>query len=122
MDTAFFRYRHHPLGEEVARALYGSILKSSVSRLEQYASCAYSYFLEYGLTLKERELFGFEAVDMGMLFHGIWSSFPGFFWKTARIGCIFQRNWERNCSVRRWMPRRRFMGTISCLPVPGISM
>ncbi len=75
VDTAFFRYRHHPLGEEVARALYGGILKSSVSRLEQYASCAYSYFLEYGLTLKERELFGFEAVDMGTLFHGILEQF-----------------------------------------------
>lgn len=75
VETAFFRYVHSPLGEEVARALYGSILKSSVSRLEQYASCAYSYFLEYGLSLKERQMFGFEAVDMGTLFHGILEQF-----------------------------------------------
>ncbi len=77
VETAFFRYRHSPLGKELARALYGSILKSSVSRLEQYAACAYSYFLEYGLSLKERELFGFEAVDMGTLFHGILEQFSG---------------------------------------------
>ena len=73
--SAFFRYRHSPLGEEIAHALYGSILRSSVSRLEQYASCAYSYFLQYGLSLKERELFGFEAVDMGTMFHGILEQF-----------------------------------------------
>lgn len=75
VETAFFRYRHSPLGKELARALYGGILRSSVSRLEQYASCAYSYFLQYGLSLKERELFGFEAVDMGTLFHGILEQF-----------------------------------------------
>lgn len=75
IDSAFFRYQHSPLGEEIAHALYGSVLRSSVSRLEQYASCAYSYFLEYGLSLKERELFGFEAVDMGTLFHGIMEQF-----------------------------------------------
>ncbi len=75
VETAFFRYRHSPLGEEVAHALYGSILHSSVSRLEQYAACAYSYFLQYGLTLREREAFSFEAVDMGNLFHGILEQF-----------------------------------------------
>lgn len=74
-ESAFFRYRHRPLEEKIAHALYGSILKSSVSRLEQYAACAYSYFLEYGLSLRERELFGFEAVDMGTLFHGILEQF-----------------------------------------------
>lgn len=74
-QSAFFRYRHSPLGEKIAHALYGSVLKSSVSRLEQYAACAYSYFLQYGLSLKERERFGFEAVDMGTLFHGILEQF-----------------------------------------------
>lgn len=77
VETAFFRYEDSGLGQEVARALYGSILTSSVSRLEQYASCAYSYFLQYGLSLKERETFGFEAVDMGTLFHGVLERFSG---------------------------------------------
>lgn len=75
VENAFFRYVQSPLGEEIAHALYGSVLTSSVSRLEQYASCAYSYFLQYGLTLKEREAFAFEAVDMGTLFHGILEQF-----------------------------------------------
>ena len=74
-ETAFFRYRHDPLGERLAHALYGTILAGSVSRLERYASCAYGYFLEYGLSLQERELFGFQAVDMGTLFHGVLEEF-----------------------------------------------
>lgn len=75
VQTAFFRYEGSILGGEIAHALYGTILRSSVSRLEQYASCAYSYFLQYGLSLKERETFSFEAVDMGTLFHGILEQF-----------------------------------------------
>lgn len=75
VQTAFFRYEGSILGGEIAHALYGTILRSSVSRLEQYAACAYSYFLQYGLSLKERETFSFEAVDMGTLFHGILEQF-----------------------------------------------
>ncbi len=75
VEAAFFRYRDVPLGKEIAHALYGNVLYGSVSRLEQYAACAYSYFLQYGLSLKERELFGFEAVDMGTLFHGVLERF-----------------------------------------------
>lgn len=74
-ETAFFRYQSSALGSKIAHALYGTILRSSVSRLEQYAACAYSYFLQYGLSLRERETFSFEAVDMGTLFHGILEQF-----------------------------------------------
>ncbi len=70
-DAAFAHYREHPLGKEIARLLYGRMLESSVSRLEKYASCAYAHFLQYGLSLKEREEYGFEAVDMGNVFHGV---------------------------------------------------
>lgn len=70
-DAAFVRYRKHPLGKEIARVLYGSMLVSSISRLEKYASCAYAHFLQYGLSLKEREEYGFEAADMGNVFHGV---------------------------------------------------
>ncbi len=74
-DAAFYRYRDKGLARETARALYGRILVNSVSRLETYASCAYRYFLQYGLTLKEREDFGFESVDMGNIFHGVLEAF-----------------------------------------------
>lgn len=71
VETAFLRYEAKPLAKEIARLLYGRLLVSSVSRLEKYAACAYAHFLEYGLSLKEREEYGFEAVDMGNVFHGV---------------------------------------------------
>lgn len=75
--AAFKRYEDIGLSKAVARALYGVNLENSVSRLETYAACAYSHFLQYGLTLKEREEFGFEAVDMGNVYHAVLELFAG---------------------------------------------
>ena len=77
LDAAFSVYRARPLGKEIAGLLYGRLLSGSVSRLEKYASCAYAHFLQYGLSLKEREEYGFEAVDMGNVFHGVLELFAG---------------------------------------------
>ncbi|MBQ7781014.1 MAG: helicase-exonuclease AddAB subunit AddB [Lachnospiraceae bacterium] len=74
-DAAFYRYEHKGLNKAVARALYGQMLRNSVSRLETYASCAYRHFLQYGMTLQEREEFAFESVDMGNVFHGVLEGF-----------------------------------------------
>ena len=57
------------IGSAVARAMYGENGAYSVTRLEKYASCAYAHFLQYGLRLKEREVYEFAAVDMGNLLH-----------------------------------------------------
>ncbi|MCM1261279.1 MAG: helicase-exonuclease AddAB subunit AddB [Butyrivibrio sp.] len=71
IDTAFYCYKDSPLSRQITGLLYGSILYNSVSRLEKYASCAYAHFLQYGLSLKEREEYSFEDVDMGNVFHGV---------------------------------------------------
>ncbi len=76
-EAAFARYEHKPLAKAVARALYGSMLENSVSRLEKYAACAYSHFLQYGLMLKEREEYSFEQADLGNVFHGVLEAFAG---------------------------------------------
>ncbi|MDE7286516.1 MAG: PD-(D/E)XK nuclease family protein [Lachnospiraceae bacterium] len=76
-DAAFAEYVHQPLAKAVAKALYGSMLENSVSRLEKYAACAYSHFLQYGLMLKEREEFSFEQADLGNIFHGVLEVFAG---------------------------------------------
>ena len=74
-QAAFRRYRESGLSRQVARALYGKLLENSVTRLETYAACAYHHFLQYGLSLKEREEFGFESVDMGNIFHAVLETF-----------------------------------------------
>lgn len=76
-EAAFERYQSSPLAKAVATALYGKLLENSVSRLERYASCAYAHFLQYGLMLKEREEFSFEAVDLGNIYHQVLENFAG---------------------------------------------
>jgi ATP-dependent helicase/nuclease subunit B len=71
IEAAFYRYSGTPLSKMVTRALYGTLLQNSVSRLERYAACAYSHFLQYGLALRERDAYSFEDVDMGNVFHGV---------------------------------------------------
>lgn len=61
--------RKDAISRAVARVLYGTELDCSITRLENYARCAYAHFLKYGLSLKERELFSFEAADVGSVFH-----------------------------------------------------
>lgn len=75
--AAFRRYRDSGLSAMVAEALYGKHLENSVSRLETYAACAYRHFLQYGLTLQERQEFAFETADMGNVYHGVLELFAG---------------------------------------------
>lgn len=55
--------------------MYGNILKTSISRLEQYSGCPFSYYLKYGLKLNDKETFKVEAVDTGSFMHDVVDSF-----------------------------------------------
>ncbi|MFD2728626.1 PD-(D/E)XK nuclease family protein [Enterococcus camelliae] len=57
------------LSIEQATKLYGSSLYSSVSRLETFYQCEYRYFVQYGLRLKEREIYGLTPAITGEFFH-----------------------------------------------------
>ncbi|MCD7746149.1 MAG: exodeoxyribonuclease V subunit gamma [Lachnospiraceae bacterium] len=46
-----------------------SWMSASVTRLEQFAGCAFSHFVSYGLRLQERAEYGVKAMDLGNLFH-----------------------------------------------------
>lgn len=58
------------LSFETAIELYGKELNNSISKLEKYASCPYSYFLLYGLQIDERKEHTVELSDMGTILHG----------------------------------------------------
>lgn len=68
-EAAFYSYEKKGISQAAARALYGKILQGSVTRLEQYAACAYAHFLQFGLELSERQEYQIAAVDMGNMFH-----------------------------------------------------
>ena len=76
-EAAFARYEHKPLAGALAKALYGAMLENSVSRLEKFAACAYSHFLQYGLMLKERDEYSFAQADLGNVFHEALEAFAG---------------------------------------------
>lgn len=64
-----YSYQEHGIGREAAKELYGQILNGSVTRMENYAACAYAHFLSYGLELKKRREYELDLSDMGNLFH-----------------------------------------------------
>lgn len=54
-----------------ARKLYGAPLYSSISRLEQYASCPFSFYVRYGLRAKERKVYRLTPPDLGSFIHAV---------------------------------------------------
>jgi len=57
------------INKENIEKLYGNILNTSVSRLEKYRSCPFSYYLQYGLNLKEKEELKIHSFDTGTFMH-----------------------------------------------------
>ena len=75
VEAAFYEKPSAALTKHTAEKLYGSLLTNSVSRLERFTACAYAHFLAYGLRLQEREIYQFQSLDMGNLFHGAMERF-----------------------------------------------
>lgn len=58
-----------PLGENLAKKLYGEDLFLSVSQLEAFYTDPYSHFLKYGLDLHERQLQELTPLESGNFYH-----------------------------------------------------
>lgn len=69
LEAAFYYHGEEEVKKEILKSLFGENIKGSVTRLEQYAKCAYAYFLNYGLKLEPRKEHELETVDMGSLYH-----------------------------------------------------
>ncbi len=55
--------------------LYGDCLHTTVSRLEEYKKCPFSFYLKYGLHLNERETFTIKSIDTGVFMHDVIDEF-----------------------------------------------
>ncbi len=69
IDGRFYDNQAHPISKKLVKALYGDTLRGSVTRMEQFAGCAFSHFMQYGLRLKKRIEHQILPVDMGQVFH-----------------------------------------------------
>ena len=63
------------LDKKVLKKLYDGSLYTSISRLERYASCPFSYYLTYNLKAQPRRLYSIDNPDMGSLLHEIIEKF-----------------------------------------------
>lgn len=63
------------ISKENIEKLYGNTLNTTVSRLEQYKSCPFSYYLKYGLKVHESDNFKVQMVDTGNFMHDVIDSF-----------------------------------------------
>ena len=61
--------------KENIQKLYGTKLKTSVSKLEAFKSCPYEYFLQYSLKIKEKEELKVKNLDTGSFMHEVINSF-----------------------------------------------
>lgn len=57
------------LRPETARALYGGLRTASVSRLESFAACPFTHFLNYGIKPEIIEPYALTPRDEGVFFH-----------------------------------------------------
>lgn len=70
LDAGFYSYQPGQISRMAARLVYGEDFQNSVSRMEKFSACAFAHFLTYGLRLKERSEYEFQALDLGNVFHG----------------------------------------------------
>ncbi|MCR5829855.1 MAG: PD-(D/E)XK nuclease family protein [Lachnospiraceae bacterium] len=69
LEGAFYRAGGKDISPLIAKQIYGEVIKNSVTSLEQYASCAYAYFLKYGLKCEPEAEYGIAASDLGSMYH-----------------------------------------------------
>lgn len=75
------------IGKAAARALYGTTLENSATRLERFAACAFAHFLQYGLQLRERKQYEFTGMDLGNIVHTVLEHF-------AKKVSAYQYDWH----------------------------
>lgn len=83
-------YTNEPekINDEMVTKLYGNTLKTSISKLEQYQSCPFSYYLKYGLKLSDKNEFKIESIDTGTFMHDV-------------IDELFEKAEEKKLAIRQ---------------------
>ncbi|MBO7209112.1 MAG: PD-(D/E)XK nuclease family protein [Clostridia bacterium] len=74
------KYTNNPdnLRGDIVSGLYGDTPYFSISKIEQYNKCPYSYFLKYGLKAKVRKENSAEIVDIGSIMHSVIDNYTKF--------------------------------------------
>lgn len=63
------------LSSELAPRLYGPALRTSVSRMEQFAACPFKFFVHSGLRAEERKVYELDVKEKGTFQHDVLAEF-----------------------------------------------
>ena len=75
--------------------LYGNTLITSISKLERYRSCPFSYYLQYGLKIKPQEELKIQTLNTGTFIHEV---IDEFFWTVREVGIKLEEITEEQLS------------------------
>lgn len=71
----YYTNKAQDLSQDNVEKLYGENLRTSISRLENYRRCPFSFHLTYGLKLKEKEELKLDSIDTGSFMHEVIDTF-----------------------------------------------
>lgn len=71
------------LDEESIKSLYGNNINTTVTRLESFKKCPFSYFMKYAMKAKEREVYKIEKRDIGTFMHGVLENLSSYLTETG---------------------------------------
>lgn len=76
-DLKGLEYTNLPqkIKQENINKLYGNTLKTSITKLERYRGCPFSYYLQYGLKIKPEEELKIQSIDTGTFIHEVIDEF-----------------------------------------------
>lgn len=64
------------LTKDVISKIYkNNMVFSSVSKLEKFNSCPFSYFLQYNLKVNERKIYQIDSLEVGLFYHDVLEKF-----------------------------------------------
>lgn len=69
LQAGYYKKPSDNLTKAVAEKLYGADFEKSITRMERFCVCAFAHFLTYGLGLRERQEYDFQALDLGNVCH-----------------------------------------------------
>ncbi len=82
-DILSYIRKEDKLDEESIKSLYGNNINTTVTKLENYKKCPFSYFMKYALKAKERDVYKIEKRDIGTFMHGVLENVSSYLTETG---------------------------------------
>ncbi len=96
-----YKKKDDNLDKETINKIFGPNLVTSVSRLELFSKCPFSYFMKYSLNIKERKEFEISNIDIGSFLHEVLEEFSLYlytnkiYWHTLLISKDYENVEEK---------------------------